>query len=493
MAQLVRMPQPGSTMEEGTIVRWFFSEGETVKIGDPLLEIETDKVTLEVESEFGGVLRRILTPAGESVPVHTIIAIFGTENEEIEEITNEKALPASDFVPLNAPPISAFPKGEEKPMQTPSPVSGVQSFVQPSTPLMISPRAQRIATEKGVSLTALAGRGTGPEGRIIERDILTYLEAQEKAAAPISTLPTASLPSVVPVQSEAQNPVPRLTPMAAKMADSLGVEVGDLALGLPGSRVRREDIVRHAEEQSASSEPVYPAPTQGEGYTTIPYSGIRKRIAENVTKSAMTVPRVTLTLEVDMTDCVQLREKIAPDFEKGYGVRLSYTEMILKAAAKLLPEFPLLNASLVEEEIRSHREINIGVAVAREAGLVVPVLKDAHKKTLGEISQALKPLIELANTGKLKPEDLGGGTFTLTNLGSFGIDLFDPILVSGQSAILGIGRIAEKPAVHEGNIVPRSLMNLCLSFDHRILDGAPAAHFLQALKSLLETPVRLLV
>ena len=539
MAQLFRMPQPGSTMEEGTIVQWRVKEGETVKAGQPLVDIETDKATLEIEAESDGVLHRILAQAGETVPVHDPIAILGTADELLEPeegtasgtpyVGATLALPhESGGATLALPSQSALPNP-----QTREPDNAQRPT--PNAPLSASPRAQRIAAEKGVSLAVLAGRGTGPDGRIIERDVLAYLEAQAEISAVVPVVVSQTMAPSKPESDLAVLPAPRLTPMAAKMASDLGVEVADLALGLPGSRVRREDIVRHQEEASgvrrsalpsepeegtASGTPYVgaslalpsqsalpnpqtrepdnaPRPTPNASLaqhpTPSPLTPFRKRIAENVTKSALTIPRVTLVLEVDMTECVGLREKILPDFEKGYGVRLSFTDCLLRAVAKSLPDFPLLNASLVGDAVQVHREIHLGIAVAVEEGLLVPVLKNAQSLSLAELAQRGKSLIERAREGKATPDDLSGGTFTVTNLGAFGIDLFDPILVPGQSAILGIGRIAEKPAVFEGQIVPRSLMNLCLSFDHRILDGAPAAQFLQSLKALLETPVRLLV
>ena len=202
---------------------------------------------------------------------------------------------------------------------------------------------------------------------------------------------------------------------------------------------------------------------------------------------------MTLTLEVDMTACAEFRTALIPDVEKGYGTRLSFTDLLVKATARALGEHPLLNAALVGNEVHLFAQKNIGVAVALEEGLIVPVVKGAEQKSLGAISAELKQLVERSRTGKFTPDDLSGGTFTITNLGSFGIDVFDPIIVTGQAAILGVGRIADKPVVIKKEVVVRSMMNLCLSFDHRILDGAPAARFLQRLKELLENPMFVLI
>ncbi len=482
MAESVLMPQSGSTMEEGTITRWHFQEGENVTAGKPLFEIETDKATLDVEAPADGILSRILVQEGETVPVHRPVALIGTSCED--------TAPAPASPGISVPRLEDPPKAPFVSLPPPAHLSVRPLTSAPPLSFSASPRAQRIASEKGVALSVLAGRGTGPEGRIIERDVLAYLEAQAEISETAARMPARP----------EETPSPRLTPMAAKLADDFGIEVSDLALGLPGSRVRREDVVRHQQNVEGERESVASASSPPETETsvsrpgnTLLLSGLRKRVAENVTKSALTVPRVTLFLEVDMTECRVLREKILPDFEKAWGIRPSFTDFLLRAVAKTLLEFPLLNASLIGEEIHLHQDIHLGVAVAVEGGLIVPNLKSAQLLSLAEIAQKTKPLIERARTGKAAPEDLSGGTFTVTNLGSFGIDAFDPILVPGQSAILGIGKIQEKPAVVNGQIVPRSRMNLCLSFDHRILDGAPAAQFLQALQTLLETPVRLLV
>lgn len=258
--------------------------------------------------------------------------------------------------------------------------------------------------------------------------------------------------------------------------------------------MRSEDVLRHVEARTETPQPKpVPVAVGGVEYTAIPFAGMRKRIADNVVKSKATAPHVTLTLEVDMTACASLRTELIPDIEKAYGTRLSFTDILVKATARALEEHPLLNSSLAGDELRLFKPKNIGVAVALEEGLIVPVVKEAERKTLGSISSELKQLVERSRTGKFTPDDLAGGTFTITNLGAFGIDVFDPIIVTGQAAILGVGRIADKPVVINKEVVVRSMMNLCLSFDHRIVDGAPAARFLQRLKELLENPLRILV
>ena len=471
MAHVFNMPQLGSTMEEGTILKWHKQVGDAVREGETLLEIETDKATMEVEATATGVLRAILAGPDSLVAIRVPIAIIGGADEAIDHLLGAQADRGAEV------PVAATPTSDLLALDLPR--VAPESAASTTERVLISPRARRRADERGVPVVALAGRGTGPDGRIVERDVNAYLE---RAAV----LGSTGTRSVSPERSAT-----RSTPLAARMADHLGVELSALATGLPGSRVRSEDVLRHTE--SATAAKVTPATTSSAAVTTITLGGMRKRIADNVVKSAFTAPHVTLILEVDMTSCAEFRTRALPDVEKKYGVRLSYTDILVKAVARSLEEHPLLNASLVGDEIRLFAEKNIGVAVALEEGLIVPVVKFADQKALGAISTELKQLVERARAGKFTPDDLAGGTFTITNLGSFGIDVFDPILVAGQAAILGVGRIADKPVAIAKAVVIRSMMNLCLSFDHRILDGAPAARFLQRLKELLENPMMILL
>ncbi len=482
MAQVFLMPQLGSTMEEGVILKWHKQEGDAIRQGDVLLEIETDKATMEVESTLDGVVRKILTPAAASVPIRQPIAILGSADEPIEALLAQVGLGSS--APAPEPEISApaslTPTPERLPVTAARGRAGSDTAMRER--VFLSPRARRRADTHGVPVAALAGRGTGPEGRVVERDVIAYLEAQ---------------PSLMP--ETAETPArPRVTPLAARLADDLGIDLGDLTLGLPGSRVRREDVLRHAETarpaDPRSAADKSPASSVNEdSYTVEPFGGMRRRIAENVARSAFTAPHVTLTLEVDMTEASEFRARLIPEVEQVYGVRLSFTDMLVKAAAQALREHPRLNAALVGEELRLYAQQNIGVAVALDEGLIVPVIRSVGSKSLGAVSAELKQLVERARTGKFTPDDLAGGTFSITNLGAFGIDVFDPIIVPPQAAILGVGRIADKPVVINKEVQVRSMMNLCLSFDHRIVDGAPAARFLQRLKELLEHPLRLLI
>jgi pyruvate dehydrogenase E2 component (dihydrolipoamide acetyltransferase) len=455
MAEVVTMPQLGSTMEEGLIVRWRKKPGDDVKAGEPLLEVETDKATMEVESPASGPLSEILAREGQLVPVRQAIAVIGVG------VVPGVSAPSS---PAAAPTQALVPKVSAD--------EGSQRAQGEPTSVMLSPRARRLAAANSVDAAQLVGLGTGPYGRVLERDVMAFL-----AGGP-STLSPA-------------DKSPRFTPLAARIAEDLGVTQSDLALGLPGSRVRSADVLNAARQQ----EPVK-LPDTGAidvDYEVLAVSNLQKRVAENVSRSAFSAPHVTLTLAVDMTECTRLRALILPAIEQAYGTRVSFTDLIIRAAALALLEHPRLNASFNGTEIRIHKKVNIGVAVALEDGLVVPVLHDTSSSSVGTISSTLKQLVARARENRLTPDDFTGGTFTITNLGAFDIDTFDPIIVTGQAAILGVGRIAETPVVVKGAIEIRSMMNLCMSFDHRVTNGAPAARFLQSIKQLLEAPARLIV
>jgi pyruvate dehydrogenase E2 component (dihydrolipoamide acetyltransferase) len=467
MAELFVMPRLGQSMEEGTVLQWFRQEGDSVKPGDPFVEVMSDKANFEVEATTGGILRKILVPANETVPVNAPLAIFGTADESIDSLLGGE--PTSEQERKDTSRPNAEPSQPERP--TPN-----AQRPTPSPDVFLSPRARRLAEEQGIALATLEGVGTGPNGRVIERDVVAYIERQ-KALAPES--------------DEAQKT--RITPLAAKIADDLGVNVGDLSQGLPGSRIMAGDVRRHAEAQKpvpASAATADGSPAIAE---VIPFKGLRKLIADNVAKSRQTAPHVTLTLEVDMTEAAALLDKLKPEVQKAYSTKLTYTDLLVKATAHALEGHPLCNAALIGDEVRVYGDKNIGVAVATDTGLIVPVLRHSNSKPLGSLSVELKALVERCRTGKQTQDDITGGTFTITNLGAFGIDVFDPIIVPPQSCILGVGRIADKPVVVNKQIIIRPMMNLCLSFDHRVLDGVPAARFLQRLKDLLESPLLLFV
>ncbi|MGI6296813.1 MAG: dihydrolipoamide acetyltransferase family protein [Armatimonadota bacterium] len=452
MATKMVMPLLGQTMEEGTIIKWFKNEGDALTAGEPLLEVMTDKVNMEVEAPEDGVLLKILAQVDDIVPVQDPIAIIGAAGESIDDLLSEKPAekPITAEAEIAAPSAPAVAPGPVVEQAAPAPVA-------PQAPIgkvISSPSARREASQRGIDINLLAGRGTGPNGRITEADVLAFA-ASVKA-----------------------------TPLAGKVAADMGVSIGEVPGTGIGGRITRADI-----ERATAATAAVPA---GIG-AAIPFTGMRKMVAQNVSASAHSAVHVTLVTEVDMSACVALREQLLADVEKQYGVRISYTDIIIKAAARAIYDVPIVNASLQEDKIVIADSMNIGVATAIEGGLLVPVVKNVQSKSVIEISREVKAMAERARTGKSTPEDLSGGTFTITNLGVYGVDTFTPIITPGQSAILAVCRIVDKPVVVNGEVVIKPMMNLCLSFDHRIMDGAPAAQYLARLRDILQAPALILL
>jgi len=380
LATKILMPKLSLTMKEGTVSEWFKKEGDMVEKGEPLVEVLSEKATYDVEAPASGVLRKILAPEGTDVPVAGTLGIITAPDEELPEIETVAAAPK-----IEAEEAVAVP--EKKPVE------------RIKERIIASPAAKRLARENGIDLNQV--RGTGPEGRIVEEDVMSLIEE-------VKVMP----------------------------------------------QVRE----------------------------VIPLTGIKKTAAERVSLSARTAPQSTISMEVDMSNAVKLREKI----------HVSYTDMLVKAVVKALAEHPLINSALENEKIKIFADINVGVAVATERGLIVPVIYNSDRKTLEKIASVSKELIEKTKQGRLTKEELTGGTFTITNLGMYGVDVFTPIVNPPETAILGVGRVVERPVVVDGQIVARPMMQLSLTFDHRVVDGAPAAEFLRKVKQVMESPDTLL-
>lgn len=443
-------------MEEGTIIQWFKKEGEEVKAGEPLLEVMTDKVNMEVEAPESGVLRKIMAQPDDIVPVKDPICIIAGADESIDDLL------AADGSAVSAQQVQSEAQELEKSEPQPVPQAAAAASTETGREgrIFSSPAARRVAREHGIDIAVLANRGTGPGGRIVEKDVLAFAAA-----------------------------VPKTTPLAGKIAAELGVDLSAVPGTGIGGRITAEDV----ERAGAAPSPVRaPAAAAAIG-ATIPFAGLRKAVASAVSGSIQSAVHVTLVSEVDMTECAAMRARIVDDIEKRQGLRVSYTDIIVKAAARAILDKPIVNASLRGESIVIADRVNIGVATAVENGLVVPVVKDVQGKTLPQVSREIKELVERARAGKAGPEDFRDGTFTVTNLGSYGIDSFNPVITPGQSAILGVCRIVQKPVVIDGAIQIRSMMNLCLTFDHRVMDGAPAAEYLARLKEVLESPYLIFV
>ena len=455
MAVELRMLQMDQTMTKGKIGKWLVQEGDTVTQGQPLLEIETDKVVHEQESPTDGVIAQLLAEEGANVPVNALLAIIGAPGEEVARVEADTAT-----------------EQQQEPEQE-EPVQPVQPKATPSTPTVApkaSPAARQLAEKLAIDLTQV--KASGPGGRILESDVQRYIDLREPVPDPTETTRL------------------KASPLARRLAKEHGVNLSSIIGSGPDGRIVRDDVLQAS--ATAAETPVIETPVLQQATEVIPMDGIREIIAERMTMSVQTNASVTLHTEVDATAFVELRGMLN-DKLQAREVSLTYTDLLVKVVANALREHPRLNATLTDEGIHLLPEINIGVAVALEDGLVVPVVRNADKERLSEISAQVRSFAERARSNQLTPGELQGGTFTITNLGNLGIDAFTPIINPPESAILGVGRILKKPVVHEDEIVVRSMLTLSLTFDHRVIDGAPAAQFLQTVSGYIQDPYLLLV
>ena len=457
MAIELRMLQMDQTMTKGKIGKWLVKEGDTVAQGQPLLEIETDKVVHEQESPTDGVIAQLLAEEGANVPVNAILAIIGAPGEEVARV---------EVGTTTAQPTPTQP---EQPKATPS--TTTERRDDPVPALKASPAARQLAEKLAIDLTEV--KASGPGGRILESDVQRYIDL--RGEAPVAE--TSRL---------------KASPLARRLAKEHGLDLSSIIGSGPDGRIVRDDVLQAASTVPTPTAPVVETATPQQATEVISMSGIREIIAERMTLSVQTNASVTLHTEVDATGFVELRQMLN-DKLQAREVSLTYTDLLVKVVANALQEHPRLNATLTDDGIHLLSEINIGVAVALEDGLVVPVVRNADKGRLSEISTQVRDFAERARSNQLTPGELQGGTFTITNLGNFGIDAFTPIINPPESAILGVGRILKKPVVHDNEIAIRSMLTLSLTFDHRVIDGAPAAQFLQTVAGYIQDPYLLLV
>jgi pyruvate dehydrogenase E2 component (dihydrolipoamide acetyltransferase) len=430
MAQEIVLPQWGMEMQDATIVRWLKREGDPVQQGEPLVEIETAKIETELEATASGVLAHILVPEGATVPVHTTLAIVAAPGEQVPR-------------PASAPPAAAPAMAPAASPPTPPAAAAPQ----------VVPAARRLAQERGIDLGRM--QGTGPGGRILLEDVQRAIAARDAAPAEAAV---------------------QVTPVARRLAREQGIDLSQVRGTGPRGRIVLEDVQRAI---AARAQPTaQPAPT-------VPITGMRQTIAARLLHSLQTMAQVTLTTEADVTDAMALRYGLARHLHDG---GLSPLHLVIKATARALRDHPRMNAMQKEHQVELAAEINIGVAVALPEGLIVPTIRRADEKSLAQIARESRDLAEKARSGALAIEEVSGGTFTITNLGPYDIDAFTPIINPPQVGILGVGRVVEKPAVYQGAIAKRSMLCLSLTFDHRVIDGAPAAEFLRAVKRYLEDP-----
>ena len=438
------MPKMGQTMEEGTITSWVKKEGEHVERGEVFLIIETDKTEIEVEAAFTGTLRKILRQEGEIVPVLTVIALAGDPDEPLPPL--DKYLGEAARVGTPTAPTAEVTAVAPQPIAPPTPESAKPLRGQP----VASPRAKKLAKSLMIPLAVI--RGTGPGGRIVERDVQ---HAHEEYAQV------------------------NISPVAKKIAYQKGIDIRRISGTGPRGKIVKEDL----EKAAAVAPSVLPTVIRTERM-----SPIRRITAKRMAESKSTAPHYYVTVETDMAAAMRFREKVLPDIEEEYGVRFTVTDMLVKAAAIALQDSPLVNARVSGETIEYLKELNVGVAVALEEGLIVPVLRDLAGKSLGQIAVAARELVTKAREGRLMPDDFVGGTFTVSNMGTLGVDEFSAIINPPESAILAAGRAVERPVVINGAIEVRPMMKMTMSSDHRLIDGAVAARFLGHVKELLESP-----
>ena len=453
MAVEVVLPALGLTVEKGKILKWIKQEGETVARGDSLYEVEADKVTTEVESPASGVLRKILIPEGVEVPILTVVAVITGEKEKLPE----------KYLTMAAVKPEKKDEAELSRIQEPS------VFVTSGpTEIKAPPAARKLAKEGGIDLRSI--HGSGPGGTVLVRDVESFLGRGGQAGPRILATPTAR-----------------------KLAEREGIALASVkGTGVSG-RVMKADVETRSASRSLMEKPKVSAVKAGQVSKyrlgqIIPMNSIRKVIAKRMVQSKFTAPHIYFFNDVDMEKLLGLREEILTEFEESEGIRISINDFLIKAVALTLREYPLVNSTVSGEEIRIFPEINVGLAVAMEDGLIVPAIPRTDQLGLGEIARYRADLVDRARQTKLTIEEMERGTFTISSLAQFDITFFTAILNPPQSGILTVGKVEEKPVVRNGQMVIRRMMREGLSVDHRIIDGAVAAQFLQSLKKKLENP-----
>ena len=440
MAQTVIFPKLGQTMEEGAIVKWLKQEGDAVAKGDILFEIETDKANLEVESFFEGTLIKILVREGLVVPVNTVVGFVGTPGEKLPEVVAPAPAEKKPEAPkAEASAAKAASSKDRAPAASLAPTtSHLPPATTPAAPAkqIISPRAKALI--KDAAIAAAPIQGTGPNGRVTEKDVQAYLAAHHYDAL-------------------------RITPSAKQLAQEKGVNILTVRGSGESGRIMIEDIERATQRLPK------------------PMSRMRQTIARRLTESKQTIPHFYVTVTADVTNLMKYRAEL-----KARGVNHSVNDFVLFSVVRALEQFPVVNSSTDGKSTSWRGDVDLGMAVNVENGLVVPVIRGAQLLSLAELRDQARALAEKARTGKLTPDEMTGSGFTVSNMGMLGVDHFAAIINPGESAILAVSSAKEVPAVVDGKLAIRTCMAMTLSADHRLVDGALSAQFINAIKSRLE-------
>lgn len=469
----IKMPALSPTMEEGTLARWLVKPGDSVSAGDLLAEIETDKATMEFEAVDEGTLASIEVEEGtENVKVGTVIAVLAEEGEDVSAASPKASSPP-------ATSSAAAEKGGEGPAATPS--------------------ARKLAEEKGVDLASITG--TGPNGKITKGDV-------EAASPGANGAEAASLPEPAPtppVTADSSGKRVVASPLARRIAEHKGIDLASVKGSGPNGRIVKADV-----EAAAEAEPATPAPAAAPGapqaapapsiapedggapYEEVKLNNVRKVIARRLTEAKQTIPHIYLTVDVRLDALLKLRSELNASLEPE-GIKLSVNDLLIKALARALQRVPQCNVSFQGDSLHQYKREDISVAVAAPSGLITPIIRDAGRKGLAQISTEMKELAGKAREGKLQPHEYQGGTASLSNLGMFGTKQFDAVINPPQAMILAVGAGEQRPYVVDGALQVATVISATGSFDHRAIDGADGAQLMQAFQQLCENPMGLVV
>ncbi len=486
MATQVVMPKLSPTMEEGQLTRWLKKEGEKVSVGEPLAEIDTDKATMEAQALATGVLRKIIAQAGDTVPLGAIIAIIGEPDEDISELLSQAQSPSAT---------------EERKQQIKESVKAGGDGAQAEIAGVVAQGERTQATIKGQPLT---GDVSSPAATSEDQKQPSKTETkQQETSTETSTPPDG--------QRRVNGGRTLVSPIAARMAAEAGLNLQSLKGSGPGGRIIKRDIESALSEASQQQKPAtteqaeVQTPQSAQTRTQQPFtapsvegaspfrdeaiSTIRATIARRLVSSLGPVPHFFLTTEIEMDKAADFRKQIN---ELDPELKVSINDVVIKVAAAALVQHPSVNASFQEKSIRYYERADIGVAVAIDEGLITPVVRSADRKSIGQISREVRALAERARARKLTPEEYTGATFSVSNLGMFGIDEFTAVINPPEASIIAVGAMQAKPVVRDGALTIRQMMRVTMSCDHRVIDGATGAKFLQTFKKILENPLLLL-